>query len=55
MSWMDWGIVAGIISLVALFLFSILTIYSRPRGSSPTGKRLGGQVNAEPIVQRRAA
>ena len=38
MSWMDWGIVAGIISLVALFLFSILTLYARPQGPSPQVK-----------------
>ena len=55
MSWMDWGIVAGIISLVALFLFSILTLYARPQGPSHTGKRLGGQVKPEPLGQQRAA
>jgi hypothetical protein len=55
MSWMDWGIVAGIISLVAVLLLSILTLYARPQGPSPTGKRLGVQVKPEPLVQQRAA
>jgi len=55
MTWMDWGIVAGIISLVAVLLFSILTIYARPSGSSPTSKRLGVEVKPEPLVQGRAA
>ena len=55
MTWMDWGIVAGIISLVALFLFSILTLYARPQGPSTTGKRLGVQVKPEPLGQQRAA
>jgi|GEM_PF-494164 hypothetical protein len=55
MSWMDWGIVAGIITLVAVLLFSILTLYARPKGSTPpTGKRLV-PVKPEPVVQRRAA
>ena len=55
MSWMDWGIVAGIISLVAVLLFSILTLYARPQGPSPAGKRLGVKVKPEPLVQQRAA
>jgi hypothetical protein len=55
MPWMDWGIVGGIISLVALLLFSILTLYARPTGSSPPGKRLGGSAKPEPLVERRAA
>lgn len=54
MPWMDWGIVAGIISLVGVLLFSVLTIYAGPKGSSPTGRRLGiGK--PEPLVPRRAA
>ncbi len=55
MSWMDWGIVGGIISLVALLLFSILTLYAGPRGSSPASKRLGVSAKPEPLVERRAA
>ena len=54
MSWMDWGIVAGIISMVGVFLFAVLTVYARPRGSSPPGKRLGLSVKPEPLVQQRA-
>lgn len=56
MSWMYWGIVAGIISLVGVLLFSILTIYAGPKGSSPTIKRrLGTAEKPEPVVHRRAA
>lgn len=55
MSWMYWGIVAGIISLVAVLLFSILTLYAGPRGSSSTPKRLGIGAKPEPLVHRRAA
>jgi hypothetical protein len=54
MSWMYWGIVAGIISLVAVLLFSILTIYAGPTGS-PKIKRPGITAKPEPLVQRRAA
>src|SRR4029078_11660158 len=40
MSWMDWGIVAGIITLVAVLLFFFLTLFARPKGlTPPTGKR----------------
>jgi hypothetical protein len=55
MSWMYWGIVAGIISMVGVFLFAILTLYAGPKGSSPPGKRLPLGAKPEPIVQRRAA
>ncbi len=54
MSWAYWGIVSGIISLVAVFLFAILTIYAGPRGSS-SGKRLNLGAKPEPLVHRRAA
>lgn len=55
MSWMYWGIVAGIISLVGVLLFSILTIYAGSKGSSPTTRRLGNAAKPEPLVPRRAA
>lgn len=53
MSWMDWGIVAGIISMVAVFLFTILTVYAGPKGSSPPSKRLG--VKPEALVRQKPA
>ena len=55
MSWMDWGIVAGIISMVAVLLFAILTIYAGPRGASPTNNRLGITSKPEPLIQGRAS
>lgn len=55
MSWMHWGIVTGIISMVGLFLFVILTLYAGPKGSSPPGKRVNVGAKPEPLVQRRAA
>ena len=55
MSWTYWGIVGGIISMVAVFLFAVLTLYARPKGSSPTHKRLSTSGKPEPLVHRRAA
>ena len=55
MPWMYWGIVGGIISLVAVLLFSILTVYSGPKGSLPKSKRTGIAVEPEPLIQRRVA
>ena len=55
MSWAYWGIVSGIISLVAVFLFAILTLYAGPKGSSPASKRLGIGGKPEPLIHRRAA
>jgi hypothetical protein len=55
MSWMYWGVVGGIISLVAVLLFSILTIYAGTKGFSAGRKRLGVPTKPEPLVERRAA
>lgn len=55
MSWTYWGIVAGIISMVAVLLFSILTIYAGSKRSSPSTKRLGVAVKPEPLIHRPAA
>jgi hypothetical protein len=55
MSWTYWAILGGIISMVAVFLFAILTMYAGPKGSSPANKRLGIAGKPEPLVQRRAA
>ena len=55
MSWMYWGIVSGIISLVGVLLFSILAIYARPKGSSPASKRLGTSEKPDPLVEHHAA
>jgi hypothetical protein len=55
MSWTYWGIVAGIISLVAVLLFSILTVYEGMKGSSPRTKRPGVAVKPEPLDRQRAA
>jgi peptidoglycan/LPS O-acetylase OafA/YrhL len=52
MSWTYWGIVTGIISLVAVLLFSILTIYAVPK---PRQRRLDIAGKPEPLVQRKAA
>ena len=54
MSWMYWGIMAGIISLVAVLLFSILTIYAGSRSSDRT-KHQDMTGKPEPLVQRKAA
>jgi hypothetical protein len=55
MSWMYWGIVGGIISVVAVLLFSILTIYAGAKGSSGTNKRLSIPTKPESLVERPAA
>ena len=55
MSWTYWGIVAGIISTVAVLLFCILTVYASSNRSLPSRKRLGVAVKPEPLVHRRAA
>ena len=55
MSWMDWGIVGGIISLVALLLFCILTLYAGVKGSSPGRERLDVSTKPEPLIERRTA
>jgi hypothetical protein len=55
MSWMDWGVVGGIISLVALLLFFILTLYAGLKGSSPGSKRQDVSTKPEPLIERRTA
>ena len=55
MSWMYWGIVGGIISLVAVLLFSILAIYAGAKRPSSTSERLSIATKPEPLVERRAA
>jgi hypothetical protein len=49
---MDWGIVAGIISLVAVLLFSILVLYSMAKGSSSRSKPI--VVEPEPLKRPAA-
>ena len=53
MSWMYWGLVGGILSVVAVVLFSILTIYAGRKRSCLTGKQVS--TKPEPLVERRAA
>ena len=55
MSWTYWGIVGGIISMVAVLLFAIVTVYAGRKGSLPANKRVGVAGKPEPLVQRRAA
>jgi hypothetical protein len=50
---MYWGIVGGIISAIAVLLFSILTIYAGSKRSSPTNEQV--LTKPEAIVGRRAA
>ena len=54
MSWTDWAIVGGIISLVALLLFSVVTVYARPKRSITT-KDTAITIKPEPLVRNRAA
>jgi hypothetical protein len=55
MTWIDWGMVGGIILSAGVLLLSILLLYPARKGSTPRGKRVGIAPAPEPLIHPRVA